>query len=550
MPTSPRGTRRKPHPSPFRSQLDALQAGHALQPVSSARPRRLHLVFGDQLDALAPSLLDLDRSGDLLLLVEVRAEAEHVPSHRQRTVLFLSAMRHFALERALDGFAVDYVTLDDRHNTQTFDGELRRAVERHHPAELHVIRSGEWRVEQMVDQWAATLGIPVQRHEPAHFYLTPSEFAGWAAGRKTTVLEYFYRWMRTREQVLLDAAGQPVGGRWNFDPENRESVSSNTTLPQPPLRFPPDPVTQEVLDLVRSTWPDGYGDLEAFGWPVTRAQGLEALDDFVTHRLADFGRFQDAMVTGQPWLNHSLLSPLLNLQLLDPRQCVAAAVDAWNRGLTPLNSVEGFVRQILGWREFIRGIYWFAGPEYGSGNHLDSHGRLPDWYWTGDVDMNCLQQSLGEVLAHGYGHHIQRLMVTGNFALTAGIRPRAISDWYLAMYVDAVDWVTLPNTFGMVMHADGGQVGTKPYASTGKYIDRMSDYCAGCRFKPEQRTGPDACPFTTFYWDFLARNADRFKRNPRMTLMLKSLERLPEAEQTAIASHAEALRQRYGITPG
>ncbi len=550
MPTSPRGTRRKTHPSPFRHQLDALQTGHALHPLSSARPRRLHLVFGDQLDTQAPSLLDLDRSRDLLLLVEVRAEAEHVPSHRQRTALFLSAMRHFALERASEGFAVDYVTLDDPLNTQTFDGELRRAVDRHRPAELHVIRSGEWRVEQMVDQWAATLGIPVQRHEPAHFYLTPSEFAGWAAGRKTTVLEYFYRWMRTREQVLLDASGQPVGGRWNFDPENREAVTSKTTLPQPPLRFPPDPVTQEVLDLVRATWPDGYGDLAAFAWPVTRSQAQEALDDFVTHRLADFGRFQDAMVTGQPWMNHSLLSPLLNLQLLDPRQCVAAAVDAWNRGLAPLNSVEGFVRQILGWREFIRGIYWFAGPEYGAGNHLESHGHLPDWYWTGDVDMNCLRQSLGEVLAHGYGHHIQRLMVTGNFALTAGIQPRAISDWYLAMYVDAVDWVTLPNTFGMVMHADGGQVGTKPYASTGKYIDRMSDYCAGCRFKPDQRTGPDACPFTTFYWDFLARNADRFKRNPRMTLMLKSLERLPEAEQTAIASHAEALRQRYGITPG
>ena len=344
MPTSPRGTRRKTHPSPFRHQLDALQTGHALHPLSSARPRRLHLVFGDQLDTQAPSLLDLDRSRDLLLLVEVRAEAEHVPSHRQRTALFLSAMRHFALERASEGFAVDYVALDDAGNTQTFDGELRRAVVRHQPAELHVVRSGEWRVEQMVDHWAETLAIPVKRHEPAHFYLTPSEFAGWAAGRKTTVLEYFYRWMRTREQVLLDAAGQPVGGRWNFDPENREAVTSKTTLPQPPLRFPPDPVTQEVLDLVRATWPDGYGDLAAFAWPVTRSQAQEALDDFVTHRLADFGRFQDAMVTGQDWLYHSWLSPALNLGLLTPLEALRAKYPEADAGATLAAVAPGPVR--------------------------------------------------------------------------------------------------------------------------------------------------------------------------------------------------------------
>lgn len=495
-----------------------------------------------------PSLGDLDPERDAVLMMEVRNEAEHVPSHRQRTVLFLSAMRHFALELVGRGLPLRYVLLDDPDNSQSFPGELSRAIRDLKPAEVHVTRSGEWRVEHLVDEWSAGAGVSLVRHEPGHFYLSPAEFERWADGRKVLVLEHFYRWMRQRERILLDEDGHPVGGAWNYDAENREPFRGDPAEIPPPLRFPPDAITREVIDLVRGTWPEGYGGLEEFAWPVTRAEARAVLDDFIEQRLPLFGRYQDAMRSGEPWMFHSLLAPALNLQLLDPRECVDAAVRAYAGGRAPLAAVEGFVRQILGWREFIRGVYWHAGPDYRNRNAFDMHGSLPAWYWTGDVDLCCLSESLGQVVKYGYGHHIQRLMVTGNFALIGGVDPAAISDWYLAMYVDAVDWVTLPNTLGMVMHADGGLVGTKPYAASGKYLERMSDYCHGCQYRPEVRTGPEACPFTTFYWDFLLRHEQKLRGNRRMALMFKSLERLPEAERKAISGQADELRKRYGLT--
>jgi deoxyribodipyrimidine photolyase-related protein len=320
-----------------------------------------------------------------------------------------------------------------------------------------------------------------------------------------------------------------------------------------PRRFRPDGITQQVLGLVARRFSDAPGQLESFQWPVTRKQARVALRDFITKRLPGFGPYQDAMWANEPFLNHSLLSPLLNLKLLRPRECIDAAVEAWQAGDVPLPSVEGFVRQILGWREFIRGVYWYEGPGYGERNGLDQHGRLPDFYWNGDTDMACMHQALGQVLARGYGHHIQRLMVTGNFALMAGVHPRALSDWYLGMYVDAVDWVTLPNTLGMVMHADArpgemrGLVGTKPYAASGAYIRRMSNYCTGCSYDPKKRAGEGACPFTVFYWDFLARNRERLARNPRMAMAWKNLQRLSAAEQKAIRDDASHLRGRFGI---
>lgn len=496
-----------------------------------------------------PSRGELDPARDAVLMMEVRSEAEHVPSHRQRTVLFLSAMRHFALELIGRGLPLRYVTLDDPDNSHSFAGELTRAVRELRPAEVHVVRSGEWRVEQLVDRWAAESGVSLVRKEPDHFYLTPAGFETWAAGRKVMVLEHFYRWMRQRERVLLDEDGHPAGGAWNYDAENREPFRGDPAEIPPPLRFAADAITREVIDVVQKTWPDGYGQLDGFAWPVTRAEARAALDDFIENRLPLFGRYQDAMRSGSPWMVHSLLAPALNLQLLDPRECVEAAVGAYTAGRAPLAAVEGFVRQILGWREFIRGVYWHAGPDYRQRNAFGMHGSLPDWYWTGDVDMRCLSEALGQVVEHGYGHHIQRLMVTGNFALIGGIDPAAISDWYLAMYVDAVDWVTLPNTLGMVMHADGGLVGTKPYAASGKYLQRMSDYCRGCQFRPDVRVGPEACPFTTFYWDFLLKYERTLRGNRRMALVLKSLDRLPEAERSAIREQADELRKRYGLTP-
>ncbi|MEO1085314.1 MAG: cryptochrome/photolyase family protein, partial [Acidobacteriota bacterium] len=353
------------------------------------------------------------------------------------------------------------------------------------------------------------------------------------------ILEYFYRAERKRLDILMDRS-KPAGGEWNFDSSNRKSLPSSVTL-EPPKRFEPDAVTREVMELVERHFPDAPGRLESFGWAVTRDQAEEALDDFISHRLPLFGDYQDAMRSGEPWLFHSLISPALNLKLLNPRRAVEAAVEAWRSGAAPLNAVEGFVRQIIGWREFIRGVYWHEGPDYAARNALESHGELPELYWTAETDMACMADSLDQVLENGYGHHIQRLMVTGNFALMSGVDPKAISDWYLGMYVDGVDWVTLPNTLGMVMHADGGRVGTKPYASTGAYIHRMGDYCGACRFHPKEKTGDRACPFTTLYWDFLDRQRERLGDNRRMAFAWRNLDRLDD-QMPAIRGRAERFR--------
>jgi len=353
--------------------------------------------------------------------------------------------------------------------------------------------------------------------------------------------------MRRRFDVLMTEGGDPVGGAWNFDKENRETLGDDAPEIPSPISFRPDKATQDVFRLVEERFPDAYGSLDGFDWPVTRAQARRALTDFVKKRLPRFGTYQDAMATGERWLFHSRLSAALNLHLLDPRECVAAAVEAYTSGHAPINSVEGFVRQLLGWREFIRGVYWAEGPAYVERNGLRQHGDLPEMYWTGATDMRCMRESLGQVLERGYGHHIQRLMVTGNFALLAGVHPRAVSDWYLGMYVDAVDWVTLPNTLGMAMHADGGVVGTKPYAASGKYIQRMSDYCAGCRYDPAKRTGEAACPFTTLYWDFLIRHRRSMRDNNRMAMIFKNVDRLGEGQRAEITVEARRVRRRLGV---
>lgn len=530
-----------PARSPFLSAL-----GRGVSPDARRPVRRVVVVFGDQLNANDPVLAEIDPQRDVVLMLEVAAESEWIPVHRQRIALFLSAMRHFAVELLGRGVRVRYVRLDDPANTGTFDDEFRRAIAELAPDEVVCQRPGEWRVWAMVEGWKAEYKIPVEVRENAHFLIAPVEFAEWANGRRDLVLEYFYRWMRKKFGILMEG-DKPAGGAWNFDKENREPFRGDPKSLPEPLRFPPDEITREVLELVARRWPSGYGELADFAWPVTAYDGKRALADFLERRLANFGRYQDAMVTGSPWMFHSLLSPALNLQLLDPRDCIAGAVRAWEQGTAPLAAVEGFVRQILGWREFIRGVYWHTGPEYGSRNALGETGRIPEFYWTGQTDMRCLSESIGEVVRHGYGHHIQRLMVTGNFALIAGIHPRAVSDWYLGMYVDAVDWVTLPNTLGMVMHADGGVVGTKPYAASGKYIERMSDYCENCTYDPALRVGPTACPFTTFYWDFLIRHRETFRDNRRMSMILVHVDRMGDEERDAIRQQAAELRRRYGI---
>jgi len=339
--------------------------------------------------------------------------------------------------------------------------------------------------------------------------------------------------------------GKPAGGVWNFDKENRAAFGKSGPGRIPGhARFTPDAITSEVLRLVESHFPGHPGSLADFAWPVNPAEAQQALDRFVHERLQKFGRYQDAMWTGTPFGWHSLLSAALNLKLLDPREVVRAAEAALHEGRAPLPAVEGFIRQVLGWREFIRGVYWLDMPQLGEANHFGHTRALPAWYWTGDTGMKCMQEAIGQTLAFGYAHHIQRLMVTGNFALLAGIEPRQVCDWYLAVYVDAVEWAELPNTAGMALYANGGRFTSKPYVASGAYIKRMSNYCDGCRYDPRASTGVRACPFTALYWNFLDRNERELVRNPRTTLMARSVARLEPAARRSIRRTAGSMLER------
>jgi deoxyribodipyrimidine photolyase-related protein len=454
--------------------------------------RRLVLVLGDQLDPEVSALAQLDKARDAVVMFEVAEESTHTPSHKQRTVLFLTAMRHFALDLHRDGYRVHYITLDDLGNTQALGSELRRTVRTFKPKLLVCTHPGEWRVKQDIERAAKEAGGPLEVLPDEHFLTNAAEFTEWMAGRKQPVMEHFYRRQRRRLGILVEPDGAPVGGEWNYDQQNRGSFRQPPRVP-PPYAPQTDAITREVLTLVERRFGGNPGSLARFRWPVTRVQARKALDDFIRNRLPCFGAYQDAMWSGQPFLYHSLVSPALNLKLLNPRDCVAAALAAYETGAAPLNCVEGFVRQIIGWREFIHGIYWHAGPHYGERNELDQHGGLPEFYWTGQTDMVCLRESIGQVLEYGYGHHIQRLMVTGNFALLAGVHPRHISDWYLAMYVDAVDWVTLPNSRMAMILKGLGRIGVERRVMVSRHLVvtcyevGLSDLRVSCnpRFWPE-----------------------------------------------------------------
>jgi len=510
------------------------------------KARQLLFILGDQLSREHPGLAALDRSRDVVFMCEVREEAEHVPSHVQRTTLFLSAMRHHAQWLTARNFRVRYITLDDPRNTQSLSQELARAIDCLAPDVVLCMQAGEHRIAEALKKTCSAAEVSLQTLEDTSFSCSLSEFDAWAEGRNELTMEYFYRERRRKLSLLIADDGKPAGGEWNYDSENRKTFKAAPACPRP-YRARPDAMTREVMELVGSTWPDAYGRLEHFHWPVSREEALRALDDFVSKRLSEFGPFEDAMWSGEAFLYHSLLSSSLNLKLITPMECIEKARAAYEGGKVPLNSIEGFVRQIVGWREFMRGIYYREGPAYVSCNELAQAGQLPRWYWTSDTDMNCLAHCLGEVIEHGYSHHIPRLMVIGNFALIAGIEPGRIHGWFLAMYVDAIEWVTAPNVVGMSQHADGGVVGSKPYAASGKYIQRMSNYCGECAYDVRKRSGDQACPFNVFYWDFLIRHRGRLESNHRMRMILRNLDKMDEDTIRIISEQANALRRQFGI---
>jgi deoxyribodipyrimidine photolyase-related protein len=504
--------------------------------------RTLVLVLGDQLDLDAAAFDGFDPASDAVWMAEVGEESTHVWSGKQRIALFLAAMRHFAQSLREAGRRVHYRRLDDPDNLGSLAAELKMSLSTLSPQRVVMTAPGDWRVWQALKAVVEEAGLALEVREDRHFFTTVGEFAAHAKGRKSLRLEFFYRELRQRHAVLMHD-GQPVGGQWNFDADNRESFGARGPGRLPPrAAFEPDAMTREVLSLVAIRFAHHPGTLESFAWPVTREQAQQALARFIEERLPLFGRFEDAMWPGEPWLYHSQLSAALNLKLLTAREVVRAAEAAYHAGHAPLASVEGFIRQILGWREYVRGIYWTQMPGYLERNALEAKEELPAWYWTGETDMACLRDAITQTLRHGYAHHIQRLMVTGLFALLLGVRPQQVHAWYLSVYVDAVEWVELPNTLGMSQYGDGGIMASKPYAATGKYIQRMGGGCAGCRYDPARRTGERACPYTTLYWDFLMRHERMLASNPRMALQVKNVARLADAEREAIRQRADAIR--------
>lgn len=494
--------------------------------------RSLILVLGDQLSLQMTSLCNANRAQDVVMMAEVQAEATYAWHHKKKLAFIFSAMRHFAAELQADGWEVDYVRLDAPGNTQSLGAEVQRALKRHQAEGVILTEPAEWRLLSQMREWPNTRLLPDKR-----FIADRNGFAEWAEGRTDVRMEYFYRLMRRKTGLLMEG-DKPAGGRWNFDAENRARAAPDLMMPHP-LKVSPDEVTREVLALVEAKFTDHFGDLEPFWFATTRANAKAAFEHFLTTALPDFGAYQDAMLTGEHFLYHSVVSLYLNVGLLDPLEMCQAVEAQWRAGRVPLNSAEGFIRQIIGWREFVRGIYWWKMPDYAQSNALNATNSLPSFYWTGETPMQCVRECVRQTRQEAYAHHIQRLMVTGNFALLAGVNPQQVHEWYLAVYADAFEWVEMPNTIGMSLFADGGLFASKPYAASGAYINRMSDYCQKCSFDVKTKEGPKACPFNLLYWRFIAKHRERFLRNPRMAQMVRMWDKFDPRQQEQLIFDAE-----------
>lgn len=504
----------------------------------------LILLLGDQLTHDRGALSAARPGTDHVVMAEVRAEASYVRHNRHKIALVFAAMRHFRDELRERGFAVHYYSYEQ--GVETLLDAVRDALQHCAAEVLRCCHPGEYRLLRDIQDWR--LAVPVQLCEDDRFLASAAQFASWAEGRKQLRMEHFYREMRRKHALLLDDAGKPEGGKWNYDARNRKGWRAEQAVPQRP-RPRQDALTDEVLTLVAREFPDHPGDLDAF-YLATDADGARAqFDWFVDHALDSFGTYQDALAEESPWLFHSLVSMYLNIGLLDPLQVCRRVDQAYRDGACELAAAEGFIRQVLGWREYVRGIYWLHMPGYANGNSLQAHTPLPAYFWDGDTDLRCLAVALRQSLQLGYAHHIQRLMVIGNFCLLAGLDVDAVCDWYLAVYVDAYEWVELPNTLGMALHADHGLMASKPYAASGKYVQRQGNHCAGCRYDPRKTTGEGACPYNSLYWHFIDRHRDRWRANPRMQLSLRNWERKKAAERRAILDWAEAEFTRL-VDPG
>ncbi len=515
--------------------------------ILSAASGVLRLVLGDQLSDGLSSLADIDPAVDVVLMAEVMDEATYVRHHKQKLVLVFSAMRQFAERLRERGVEVCYVRLGDPEASSSLNGEVLRALQGRGFEKVVITESGEWRLAAAFDELAHVAPVAVEARPDARFICSHVRFEAWAAERAELRMEFFYREMRRETGLLMDG-GKPVAGRWNFDPENRKRPPKGLE-PPPRTVIPPNPVTQATLEEIAARFPDNFGTLDRFGFATNVDEAELILADFLARGLPLFGDYQDFMRAGEPFMWHGHISAAMNLGLLDPLEVCRRAETEWREGRAPLNAVEGFIRQIIGWREYVRGIYWLKGPDYKHTNVLGADRKLPWLYWSGETDMACVADVVAVTRDFAYAHHIQRLMITGQFAMLLGVHPDEINDWYMVVYADAYEWVELPNTHGMATFADGGVMGSKPYAASGAYINRMSDYCGRCAYDVKDRLGERACPFNALYWDFLDRHEARLKANPRMAMPYRGLTAMNEDERRAIRVKAEATRRALGATP-
>ncbi len=499
--------------------------------------RTLRLILGDQLSKSISSLKNCNQENDIVFMCEVMEEATYVKHHKKKIVFLFSAMRHFAEELKSNGYNIQYTKLNDNENAGSFKKEIERQIQKFNINKIVVTHPGEYRVLKDIQSYSEEFKIDVEILEDDRFLATTKDFNAWAKDRKQLRMELFYREMRKKHNILMNG-NNPEGGKWNYDSENRKPPEGSLFLPKT-YNTPVDNITQEVIKLVEEKFNNHFGNIEPFFFAVTRSQALEALDKFINERLCAFGDFQDAMLEGEPWMYHSHLSFYINCGLLQPKECIQAAEEAYKNKKAPLNAVEGFIRQILGWREYVRGLYWLKMPEYKTLNFFEAKKKLPDFFWTANTDMNCLKQCIQETKENAYAHHIQRLMVIGNFSLLTGLNPMEVNEWYLLVYADAYEWVELPNVTGMILFADGGYLASKPYAASGTYINKMSNYCTNCKYNITQKEGEKACPFNYLYWDFLARNREKLKNNHRIGMMYKTYDRMPEKKKVQITKDSQ-----------
>lgn len=488
--------------------------------------KTIRFILFDQLNNKISSLEDIDAQHDLIFIPELYEDFTYVKHHKKKLVFMLSALRHFVEALSETGFNVEHIKLDAENKLNNLSDAINYLIKRYAPEQIILCEPSEYRISTVLNQIKKNHpGLIVVRHDN-RFFCTLAEFQAWASDRKQLRMEFFYRGLREKYNILFKD-GQPEGGQWNYDAENRRPLPKNYSVYNP-FKAKIDPLTQEVLSYIAESFPDNFGDIEPFYLAVTRQDALQALDYFISKKLPYFGDYQDAMVEDDPWLYHSHISFYLNNGLLLPVECVALAEEHYYQGKAPLNAVEGFIRQILGWREYVRGVYWLMMPGYRELNYLNATRKLPDFYWTADTKMNCLKQCITNTQQNAYAHHIQRLMVLGNFLLLTGVHPDWVNEWYLIVYADAYEWVEMPNVTGMILFADGGYLGSKPYAASGAYIDKMSDYCKGCSYQVNVKTGEIACPFNYLYWNFLIHNAKILHKNPRLSMIYKTLSNMDE----------------------